>query len=174
MNKKSPLTSYTGVLRNISVPMLRALNITDITPEWLTGFTDAEGCLFLNIRENRCQKGYWASAGFSLVQHSRDLVLFKVIPEYLGYCNLVEENTPEVVRLRLENLKTITEQLIPFFTKNSLQTSKRWNLLDFCKACAFLFSQAKKDPPPQSTFNWKSDNYFKNNQIRKEYRKKTY
>lgn len=68
-------------------------------------------------------------------------MLFKVIQEYLDYCNLVEENTKEVVRLRVDNFKTITEQLIPFFTKNSLQ-SKLLNFIDFCKACALIKEKA--------------------------------
>jgi hypothetical protein len=105
---------------DINVPVLPALKTTNVTPEWLTRFTDAEGCFFLNIRENRSKRGYWVTAGFSLVQHSRDLLLFKVIQEYLGYGNLVEESNKEVVRLRVENFKLISEQIIPFFTKNSL------------------------------------------------------
>lgn len=142
MNKKTAITSYTYPLIDINVPVLPALKTTDVTPEWLTGFTDAEGCFFLNVRENRSKRGYWVTAGFSLVQHSRDLLLFKLIQEYLGYGNLIEENNKEVVRFKVENFKLISEQIIPFFTKNSLQSSKLLNFIDFCKACALIKEKA--------------------------------
>lgn len=66
MNKKTAITSYTYSLIYINVSVLPALKIMDVTPEWLAGFTDAEGCFFLNIRENRSKRGYWVTAGFSL------------------------------------------------------------------------------------------------------------
>jgi len=117
MNKKTPIASYTDPLIEINVPAMPSLNKTDITPQWLTGFTDAEGCFIacaLNIRDNRNKTGYWVTAGFSLVQHSRDLLLFKVIKDYLGYGNLIEEGNKEVVRLKVENFNLISEQVIPF------------------------------------------------------------
>jgi LAGLIDADG endonuclease len=67
MNKKTSITSYTYPLIVIDVPVLPPLKTTDLTPEWLAGFTDAEGCFFLNLRENKSKKGYWVTARFSLV-----------------------------------------------------------------------------------------------------------
>lgn len=75
---------------------------------------------FLNIKSNKNKTGELTTAGFSLVQHSRDLVLFKLIKDYWGYGTLVEENNREVVRLRVEKFQPISEELIPFFIKNSL------------------------------------------------------
>jgi hypothetical protein len=69
-------------------------------------------------------------------------LLFKVIQEYLGYGNLVEESNKEVVRLKVENFKLISEQIIPFFTKNSLQSSKLLNFTDFCRACVLIKEKA--------------------------------
>ena len=40
MNKKTSITSYTYPLA-IDVPVLPPLKTTDVTPEWLAGFTDA-------------------------------------------------------------------------------------------------------------------------------------
>lgn len=132
MNKKTPVTSYTRPLIEIAPLNLPALNTTDITPDWLTGFTDAEGCFFFNVRENR------VTAGYSLVQHSRDLLLFNLIKDYLGYGNLIEERNREVVRIKIENFKLITEQVIPFFINNPLQSSKLLDFNDFCKACDLI------------------------------------
>ena len=41
MNKKTSITSYTYPLIAIDVPVLPLLKTTDVTPEWLAGFTDA-------------------------------------------------------------------------------------------------------------------------------------
>ena len=100
---------------------------------WIYRCCTSCGCFFLNIRENRNKTGHWVTAGFSLVQHSRDLLLFKVIQEYLGYGNLVEEKR-EVVRLKVENFKLIWEQVLPFFTNNPLQSSKKLNFNSFSSA----------------------------------------
>jgi hypothetical protein len=51
-------------------------------------------------------------------------LLFKVIQEYLGYDNLVEEGNKEVVRFKVEKFKLISEQIIPFFIKNYIHSSK--------------------------------------------------
>jgi hypothetical protein len=69
-------------------------------------------------------------------------LLFKLIQEYLGYGNLIEENNKEVVRFKVENFKLISEQIIPFFTKNSLQSSKLLNFIDFCKSFALIKEKA--------------------------------
>lgn len=142
MNKKMSISLYTKPLLKIDLPIVDKLSTTDITPEWITGFTDAEGCFYLNIRDNRKKTGSWITAGFSLVQHSRDLLLFKIIQEYLDYGNLIEENNAEVVRLKVENFKLISEKVIPFFINNPLQSSKFSNFKDFCQACDLIKEKA--------------------------------
>lgn len=69
-------------------------------------------------------------------------MLFKVIKEYLGYGNLIEEGNKEVARFRAENFKLISEQIIPFFIKNYLHSSKSLNFEDFCRACALIKEKA--------------------------------
>lgn len=44
MNKKTWITSYPLIV--IDVPVLPPLKTTDVTPERLVVFTDAEGCFF--------------------------------------------------------------------------------------------------------------------------------
>jgi hypothetical protein len=73
---------------------------------------------------------------------ARDLLLFKVIKDYLGYGNLIEEGNKEVVRLKVENFNLISEQVIPFFMNNSLQSSKLENFTDFSLACDLIKQKA--------------------------------
>lgn len=51
----------------VSKPLVELINTNQSGLIWLVGFTDAEGCFFINIRVNRNKNGYWVSAGFSLV-----------------------------------------------------------------------------------------------------------
>lgn len=46
MNNQNFVAGYERPLLEIPKPLLPKLNKTDITPEWLAGFTDAEGCFF--------------------------------------------------------------------------------------------------------------------------------
>lgn len=46
-----------------------------------------KGVFFLNIRDNKDKTKEWTTTGFSLVQHSRDLVLFEAIKDFFGYGN---------------------------------------------------------------------------------------
>ena len=142
MNKKTPIASYTRPLIKIDVPIVPDLTKEDITPEWLVGFTDAEGCFYLNVRLNRSKKGYWVTPLFSLTQHSRDLLLFKLIIEFLGFGILVDEKSRDVVRIRTENFQIIYENVIPFFTNYPLESSKLLNFQDFCKACDLIKEKA--------------------------------
>jgi len=79
---------------------------------------------------------------FSLTQHSRDLLLFKLIIEFLGFGILVDEKLRDVVRIRTENLQIISEYVIPFFTNYPLESSKLLNFQDFCKACDLIKEKA--------------------------------
>ena len=95
----------------IPVALLKVdlLNISHISIDWFVGFTDAEGCFFINVRPNRKKTDYWALAGFSLVQHSRDLLLFKLLKEFLGGGFIVKENNKNVVRFLFK--KAVGKQL---------------------------------------------------------------
>lgn len=44
--------------------------------------------------------------------------------------------------MKVEKFKLILEQIIPFFIKNSLQSSKLLNFTDFCKGCALIKEKA--------------------------------
>lgn len=126
----------------VSLPQVNPLNISDISVDWFVGFTDAEGCFFINIRPNRKKRGYWALAGFSIVQHNRDILLFKLLKEFLGGGFLVEEKNRNVVRLRGERLSFILDVIIPLFNSNPLQSSKFKDYLSFCSACQLIKNKA--------------------------------
>ena len=112
------------------------LNVNNINFNWLAGFTDAEGCFFLNIRIKNI------IPVFSLVQHSRDIILFNLIKDFLGGGFIVEERNKNVIRYRSEKLSFIINIIIPLFYSHSLQSKKVLDFIDFSLACKLLNSKA--------------------------------
>lgn len=126
----------------VVLPRVRSLDVNDINNQWFAGFTDAEGCFYLNIRPNRNKTGYWVAVAFSVVQHSRDTFLFKLLKEFLGGGFITEENNKPVVRYRTENLSFILKVIIPLFNNNILQSQKIKNFISFYMACVLIKDKA--------------------------------
>jgi hypothetical protein len=126
----------------VVLPKVNLLSISHISTDWFVGFTDAEGCFFINVRPNRKNTGHWALAGFSLVQHNRDFLLFKLLKRFLGGGFIIEEDNKNVVRFRAERLSFMLEVIIPLFNKNPLQSSKVKDYQDFCLACQLIKSKS--------------------------------
>lgn len=115
------------------MPKISSLGINYIKKNWFIGFIDAKGCFFfVNIRPNIKNNGYWASTGFSLVQHSKDILLFKLLKEFLGAGFIIEETNKDVIRLIKESLSFILEIITPLFNNNPLQSSKFKDYLSSC------------------------------------------
>lgn len=125
----------------VSLPPLNPLSVNDINVDWLVGFTDAEGCFFINIRLNRKRDGYWVVPSFSLVQHSRDTLLFSLIKEFLQG-GFIDNSVKNVIRYRTERLSFILEVIILIFNNNCLQSRKLKDYLSFCSACQLINDKA--------------------------------
>lgn len=131
----------------VDLPKVNPLSVTDINTDWFVGFTDAEGCFFINIRLNKKKTRYTASPLFSLVQHSKDILLFNLLKEFLGNGGyIIKESTRNVVRYRAEKVSFIVEVLIPLFKNHSLQTQKLKDYLSFCSACYLIRDKAHLTP----------------------------
>jgi len=56
-----------------------------ITPEWLLGFVDAEGCFYAKVTPNKTSKlGFRVIVFFSIFQHARDYYILKGIQDFFG------------------------------------------------------------------------------------------
>lgn len=138
MNKRNTKIFKDVELLPIEMPVLASAKVSDITPEWITGFTDAEGCFLLHVRFIPSRNRWQASARFSLVQHSRDVELFKTIIAYLDCGVFFQSQSLDVVRILLEKFEDIDNKIIPHFEKYPLQSSKYLNYLDFKKGCDMI------------------------------------
>lgn len=67
-------------------PHKRALILDQVfpDPQWLAGFSSAEGCFFVNVYSSDNKTGATVKLRFNLVQHSRDEHLMRSLIEYFG------------------------------------------------------------------------------------------
>lgn len=89
----------------VALPQVEPVKASQISSDWLAGFTDAEGCFTINLRTKN--EKLWAGLSYFLTQHSRDYLLFKAIKEFLGCGQIYVEEASEVVRFKVENLSSI-------------------------------------------------------------------
>lgn len=103
-------------------------------PNWLTGFTDGEGCFYVNTKKANTSTGYQIIMTFSLSQHIRDEELLTKIKDYLGCGNIEKVSTrPTYATIVVYKYANIKDIIIPFFSKYPLQGVKSLDFQDFCK-----------------------------------------
>ena len=102
------------------VPMKRPeveLPLT-IDPNWLAGFTSAEGSFIINIKKSNTRVGIQVILVFQLTQHSRDEKLMISIIAYMncGWINKAKTR-PKEVNYVVTKFDDIVNKIIPFFLK---------------------------------------------------------
>lgn len=85
-------------------------------PNWLTGFTDGEGCFYVNTKKANTSTGYQIIMTFSISQHIRDEELLTKIIDYLGCGNIEKVSTrPTYATMVVYKFTNIKDKIIPFF-----------------------------------------------------------
>ena len=108
-------------------PLVENAKIPD--PNWLAGFTSAEGCFMVRITESKTKIGYQVLLVFQLTQHSRDEKLFRRFIAYFNCGNI--SKTGEIINFRVYNFREINEKIIPFFKKYKIYGVKALDFADF-------------------------------------------
>jgi len=106
----------------------------DFHPNWLVGFTDGEGCFYVNTKKAKTSTGYQIIMTFSISQHVRDQELLAKISNFLESGGIEKVSTrPTGATFVVYKFADIKDKIIPFFGKYPLQGVKYWDYLDFCK-----------------------------------------
>jgi hypothetical protein len=99
-----------------------------LTPEYLAGFIDGEGCFSVSIHPNPNAKFGWIiDPDFTINQHKKSLEFLKSIQKFLG-CGKIYEKSPDksnVLTFTVYSRRTIYEKIIPFLDKHPLISSKQ-------------------------------------------------
>jgi len=110
-------------------------------PDWIVGFTDAEGHFSIIQSRNkiRCR--------FIISQNARSIHALHVIKDYFGVGH-VNCAGGQMYAYTVGNLKDIYDKIIPFFEKYTLHSNKYFDWLLFRYAL-----QAQKDHSSHNSFD---------------------
>ena len=105
-------------------PRPLVLNQTIEDPNWLSGFTEGEGCFLVNIQKSAGHKlKERVVLRFILTQHVRDSYLVNNLRDFLD-CGIVRPNVDSTLSLVVSNFSDISDKIIPFFDKYPLHGAK--------------------------------------------------
>ena len=101
-----------------------------IDPEWLAGFTSAEGSFQIVIKNYQNSVGFQVLLVLVIAQHKRDLNLMKHIREFLN-CGVVFKNRTWL-EYRVCKFQDVEAKIIPFFNKYKIRGVKAKDYSDWC------------------------------------------
>lgn len=111
---------------------------TDIDPNWLAGFTEGEGCFFVQLMKSKTHKaGVQVLLQFRLTQHLRDQALLNSLIEYFGCGSIVAYSKSSSVIYVVSKISEV-EKIVRFFEKYPLQGVKGLDFADFCKVAEIV------------------------------------
>lgn len=106
---------------------------------WLAGFTDAEGCFFVSVRESRQSKFNEAvSLRFVLTQHLRDEELMRSLVTILGCGRYISRPNRDFGEFVVERFSDINEKILPLFEQYEIKGVKRLDLEDFKRVAVLM------------------------------------
>lgn len=110
-----------------------------ISPQWLAGFIDGEGCFYILTSYSKLYKtGTSVQLQFSITQHSRDKNLMIILKDFLN-CGFIKEGKKQpVVSFNVTKLSDIQNIIMPLLEKNPLQGIKYKDFADFQKVANII------------------------------------
>jgi NADH:ubiquinone oxidoreductase subunit 3 (subunit A) len=122
-------------------PLVQNLLIPD--PQWVAGFTEAEGCFYVGISKNSIYNaGSRVKLRFGLTQHSRDRTLMESLIKFWDCGSLEQPLDYNHVHFRISKFSDLHNKLVPFFQKYPLHGVKRLDYLDWCKVAELMQNKA--------------------------------
>ena len=95
-------------------------------PNFISGFTDAEGCFSITIyKYNNNLVGWSTRATFKISLHKKDLLLLKSIQDSFGGVGSISNNESNVISYRVESLNQVIHKIIAHYDKYPLITQKK-------------------------------------------------
>ena len=104
----------------------------------MSGFVDAEGTFFVNIRNSKAKVGKQVLLIFSVSQHSRDADLLRSFFELLDCGKYYISSTKNEGNYWVAKFSDINLKIIPFFLKYPLFGVKSQDFSDFSKVASLI------------------------------------
>lgn len=105
-------------------------NNNKLHPQWITGFTDAEGSfgVYIYKKDNRQKTSWEIKPRFSIHLHARDTELIKKIQAFFN-CGRISESKNNSIKFEVGDLSSLVNIIIPHFDQYSLITQKQSDFL---------------------------------------------
>ncbi len=112
----------------------------DLSPDWVVGFVDGEGCFYVGFTEHpEMTAGYQVLPEFRVVQHKRDIHVLHGLKRFFRH-GVVRQNHEDRWELRVRKLDGL-KQVVSFFRKHPLKTKKA---VDFQKFARIVYWMEKR------------------------------
>ena len=112
-----------------------------LTPEYLAGFVDGEGCFSVSIHPHKNSRWGWViDPDFTINQHYRSRELLERIQKFFG-CGKIYSKSPDksnVLTYVVYSRRSIYEKIIPFLDAHPLISHKRHDYERFRKVVQLL------------------------------------
>lgn len=115
-------------------------NSLKLTPDFITGFSDAEGSFMISILSNKNWRHGWSvGARFEISLHLKDEVLLNKIREFFkGAGNIYRYGEDDKISYRVNRLDELLTIIIPHFKLYPLKTHKQRDFKLFLKGVEYI------------------------------------
>jgi hypothetical protein len=121
-----------------------------ITPDWVVGFVDGEGCLSVSVvrqagdtARSGYRTGWQLSPRFAVTQAERSLGVLEALQCFFGVGRVVrnqrhDNHRESLYRFDASRLADLNRVIVPFFRRNPLRTAKRHDFERFVECLAII------------------------------------
>ena len=109
----------------------------ELSPDWVVGFVDGEGCFYVGINPHPEMKvGYQVLPEFRVVQHERDIQVLYALKRFFR-CGVVRRNREDRYEFRIRKLSCLLK-VVEFFEKHPLKTKKNADFKKFARIVRWM------------------------------------
>jgi hypothetical protein len=99
-------------------------------PNFVTGFTDAEGCFMVKLRKDTNRKmGFQVILCFAVSLHKKDLGLLESLKAYFNGCGLIRKEREDSVKYQVYSIEDLAV-IVDHFDKYPLISQKLADYLE--------------------------------------------
>ena len=104
-----------------------------LAADWVCGFTDGEATFFISIeKQPKMVLRKQVRLGFKITQGEKNTQVLYKIKEFFGVGIVKPQRSDgSVWEYRVSNFKTISNHILPFFSKHKLHTTKKFDFIRF-------------------------------------------
>ena len=117
----------------------------EISPDWVVGFVDGEGCFYVGINEHPEMKvGFQVLPEFRVVQHEKDIQVLHALKKFFR-CGVVRRNHDDRFELRIRKLECLLKVVV-FFERHPLKTKKNTDFKKFARVVRWMAEEKHLAP----------------------------